>query len=188
MSTKKTTPRPKKKGLRLHNYLIDELNFNVVNRYIELYRKDEKLYYMMSSLIDNVLKGHKKRLSVVKKQRISLVKSFKDGSYIIPEKALKEHTKKVNEAKKYDEDIPPLSIDKYYKMELVKLDNLLVAVEANPLCGMDKEALSLFKSLGKDMKTVLSTLISYCYPKMQTLKIDTEETDKVIFNIDIKPK
>jgi len=182
------SPKPKKQGLRLHNYLVDELNFSVVNKYIEMYRKDEKVYYMMHSVIEKTLKRHKKKLDYLRKKKVSLENSFKDGSYTIPKSILLDHEDHIKRAKAHGEELDPIIEGDIFKKELSDLNNLINAVESNPLCGMDKEALSLYKAQGKDMKAVLSTLISYCYPKMQTLKLDTEETDNVIFNLNIAPQ
>lgn len=113
----KKTPTPKATGKRLHNYLIRDLNFNVLHKFIRLYERDEKIYLLFNKL-------------------------------------LKESGKKEN--------------------------------GGNPFANFSKNELATYNKLGSDLRKQLATLIAYCYPKMQTLKLDTDESDRVTFNINVK--
>ena len=118
---------PTKKGLRLHNYLTDELNFNVIQKFIKLYENDERLCFMLNKiLIDNA-----------KKQKKAASKNGKRGQVF------------------------------------------------NPLEGIDKDHLNFYLNTKKDLTKQLTVLISYMYPKMTALKLDTDEADRVTFNINV---
>jgi mevalonate kinase len=45
--------------------------------------------------------------------------------------------------------------------------------------------LEVYKSSKKEMWDILGKLMSYCYPKLKSLTVDTDNSDKIMFNISI---
>lgn len=68
---------------------------------------------------------------------------------------------------------------------------LLLKVEENILKGLpmtarlDEAELELFNATRKDLWTILSSLLSYCYPRLKALEVKSTDTEKVTFNINI---
>lgn len=60
-----------------------------------------------------------------------------------------------------------------------------VAAGKRPTEGMDINEVTMLNDSEKNRWTILSKLLSYCYPKLKALELASADHDKITFNINV---